>query len=151
MPSLFDPKTKADILARLERLDPDTTPLWGKMNAEEMLCHCADGIRMALGDRPVEDKSNIFTRTVVKFAILNLARMPKNVPTSPELDQRKQGTRSEGFEHSMAALLSEIKRADERSENDHWGSHLLFGRLTRREWGVLGFKHMDHHLRQFGI
>jgi len=28
--------------------------------------------------------------------------------------------------------------------------HAFFGSLTGAEWGVSTYKHLDHHLRQFG-
>lgn len=151
MSSIFDPDIKRTILERIGRLNATSPANWGEMSVDEMLCHCADGFRLAIGERPVEDKSNIFTRSVVKFAILNFARMPKNVPTSPELDQRKSGTPSQGFDRSVADLLAEIERSDARSENANWGTHAIFGPLTKQEWGKLGFRHLDHHLRQFGV
>ena len=27
----------------------------------------------------------------------------------------------------------------------------MFGPLSRDEWGVLGYRHLDHRLRQFGV
>ena len=29
--------------------------------------------------------------------------------------------------------------------------HSFFGRLVPEEWAVLMYKHLDHHLRQFGV
>jgi hypothetical protein len=151
MRSVFDDKEAAAVRQRLSGLRPDATPKWGKMDCEQMLSHVADGFRMAIGELEVEDKGNVFTRSVVKFLILNVMRMPKNVPTAPELDQFRSGTPSESFETSRDAVLTLLETAISKPENEQWGTHAIFGNLTKREWGALGFKHIDHHLRQFGV
>ncbi len=30
-------------------------------------------------------------------------------------------------------------------------SHPAFGNISTNEWGIAAYKHMDHHLRQFGV
>lgn len=32
-----------------------------------------------------------------------------------------------------------------------WPPSRVFGRISGRSWGVLQHKHLDHHLRQFGV
>src|SRR6185312_8855160 len=48
--SMSNVRARQELLDRLERLSPDATPLWGKMNASQMLAHLTDWMLMASGD-----------------------------------------------------------------------------------------------------
>ncbi len=87
---------------------------------------------------------------MIRFLALTLPlRWPKSVPTLPEVDQERGGTPPGEFradvERLLAAMDDFIERLDEKSME-----HPAFGRLSRGEWGRWGFRHVDHHLRQFG-
>ena len=38
-----------------------------------------------------------------------------------------------------------------RKDAATWPDHPAFGSMTERDWGVLAYRHADHHFRQFGI
>jgi len=68
------------------------------------------------------------------------------VHTSPELLQTAP---SASFESDRDELIRLIKAfADLPPESP--GMHPMFGRLSHRLWGILAWRHLDHHLRQFG-
>lgn len=150
MSTLFDQTVRNEVRKRIETLTPESQAKWGKMNVGQMLCHVNDGFLMAAGERLVEDKSNIFMRTVVKFLILNVVPMPKSAPAAPEIDQFRNGTPPADFERDREALLVSLEKMASLPVDHNWAKHPAFGQMNRDQWGKLGYKHIDHHLKQFG-
>ncbi len=136
------------LIARIERLSPDANAVWGRMNAPQMLAHCADALRMGLGDLPVKPKHATIPRMALfKWLFLNVLPFPKGAPTAKELISRTPETW--GVERSQ--LIELMKRAGGDESRSVTAEHPLFGPLTRAQWGQLAWKHLDHHLRQFGV
>jgi|TARA_B110000263_G_scaffold185163_1_gene162746 hypothetical protein len=151
MKSLFDPDVISDVRRRLAALGPDSERKWGRMTPHQAVCHLADALRMVLGDRPVDFKANLVMRTVVRFLVLTVpVAWPKGVATAPELDQEKDGTTPEAFETDRAALTALVDQFIETDGCD-LAPHPIFGAIGRGEWGRWGFRHLDHHLTQFGV
>ena len=120
------------------------------MTSNEMLCHLADAFRAMLGERTISSTQTLFSRTLIKWVALHSPlEWPKGVPTMPEVDQRKGGTRPVQFESDRAAVIDLLRRFA-LPETKHT-PHPTFGDLTPGEWQVWGYRHVDHHLRQFGV
>lgn len=149
--NLYDPTKREELIARLKRLTPESKALWGKMSAGEMVCHCLDGNRMALGDRPATDQSNFFSRNFVKYLVVYLVQIPKGSPAAPEINPHKKGTKPLDFENDRQLLIDDLNNFGHLTAEDFKGKHHIFGNLTPDQWGRLGFKHHDHHLKQFGV
>ncbi len=148
MPTLADPRTRADIAARVAQLTPQRAPLWGRMSAPQMLAHCADALRMAYGDLPCASKHIPLARLgVVKWLALNVLPFPKSAPTAPELLARAPAE----WGAERGEILGLIERFGTELSRTSWPAHPLFGPLTSAQWGQLAWKHLDHHLRQFGV
>jgi hypothetical protein len=148
MPTLADAATRTAIATRIARLSPESAPAWGRMSAPQMLAHCADALRMAYGDLPCAPKNVPLARLgVVKWLMLNLLPFPKGAPTARELIARAP-TEWGAEREAVVALVERFGREATRSA---WPAHPLFGPLTGPEWGQLAWKHLDHHLRQFGV
>ena len=150
MPSrtMRDAASRAALTARLARLTPDARPAWGRMSATQMLAHINASFEMAFGERPVAMLNMPLARNpVVRYLALHVIPFPKNAPTSPEI---LPGTPQE-FETERARLLVQLERMDRGVTGIRFGSHPIFGALNPEQWGVLGYKHFDHHLRQFGV
>ena len=88
------------LIERIKRLSGNESALWGRMNVNQMVCHVADQLRVSLGDLGQPDKkADLFGRTVIKFLVLYVIAIPKNVPTSPKIDQAEgKGTQPTNFE-----------------------------------------------------
>jgi hypothetical protein len=147
MKSLRNEADLADLIDRLNALKPDAAAVWGRMSAHQMLCHCSDTARMATGERPVPVRKRSPFRTPMKWWAL-YCPWPKGVPTRRQLDQLRDGTKPQEFARDRADLI-EVLTSFSR-QKDKFGMHVLFGELTTREWMRLGYRHVDHHLRQFG-
>lgn len=149
MRTLANPADYELLARRFATVAPSDQPQWGKMNACQMLCHVADTIRTALGEKQVSESHNILWQTIIKWAALWFPRpWPHNVATRPELDQCALGITSGDFNavrRDVLTLLDRYRRAQLNGVR-----HPFFGPLTQREWMRLGWLHNDHHLRQFG-
>lgn len=148
MSTLADHAARDAIVARIERLSPTATASWGRMTAPQMLAHCTDALRMGLGDLPVKPKAAALPRmAIVKWLFLNVLPFPKSAPTAKELLARAP----EPWEAERAALVGLIGRVGSADATMRWPEHPLFGPLSAGQWGQLTWKHLDHHLRQFGV
>ena len=149
--SLFDEQNRGELVKRINNLTPESRALWGKMNVNQMLCHCADGLRMATGEREVKDKSNFVFRTILKPLVLHVLPIPKGAPTAKEINPLQDGTQPTEFENDRQMLIACIENICSLPENHAWARHAAFGKMSRRQWGLLARKHIDHHLKQFGV
>lgn len=139
--------------SRLSKLNPSLKPLWGKMTASEMICHVADPLRDLLGVRQTKPVVPGIFRPVVKIMLFGKKPFGKNLPTlKPYLQSEKGGgTRPTDFEHDKAMLLNLVDQFVATDANYSFYPHPGVGKLTREENGYLMWKHLDHHLRQFGV
>ncbi len=78
--------------------------------------------------------------------ILHVVPFPKGAPTAPEL----LGSDAAALDSIRSELASLVERIGTGPCEGEGPVHPLFGRLSFREWGVVTYKHADHHLRQFG-
>ena len=149
MKSIFNAGDKNEILGRIEQLPSTNTALWGKMNVSQMLSHCIEGLKMPTGEiRPsrVPFPVSIIGR-LLKNKILAAGELRKNAPTAPELTIGDTKDFEKEKVNLMAAVnnLHSLGEAGIREE-----IHPFFGKMTQKEWGILNYQHLDHHLRQFG-
>lgn len=146
MKSVWDTDARNELYARLDRLKADTRPGWGKMDAAQMMGHCADGMRAALGELQVTDKKSPFRFAPVRYLVIYWLPWPQGAPTAPELIHEGK----EDFSKNRAELKGVMERlAVNRSKGLR--PHAAFGQMTEKDWGCLTWRHVDHHLRQFGL
>jgi hypothetical protein len=151
MRTLARPGDKAEVLRRLRSVRPDSVRRWGRMSTQQMVCHLADGFRMALGEMSVAVASGPLQRTVVKWLALYLPlRWPAGIRTSPEIDQEGTGTRPADFAADVARLEALLERFTAPDSPAGRYTHPLFGPMSAAAWLRWGYLHLDHHLRQFG-
>jgi hypothetical protein len=149
MTNLFDTATADGIKTRLGTLRADAPRQWGTMTAPQALAHCADSMAMATGDiRPKRMMvGRLFGPVIKRLALGNEEPMRRNSPTVPELVMR--GERDLDVERDrLVALIDRFVAGGPGQCTTH--PHAFFGRLTPEQWGELMYKHLDHHLRQFG-
>jgi hypothetical protein len=148
MKSLQNERDRLEVLRRLERLVPDARPGWGRLTAPRMICHVADALRVALGERSMPPPaSRRFTRFPLKHLFLYVIPMPRNLPTSRVLLSTAPGD----FESDRRACADLVRRFSSSPSSGEGPGHQVLGVLTWRQWGVLQWRHLDHHLRQFGV
>ena len=148
--SLKDPAHIEEIAARLRRLEPTSPRQWGKMTPHEMLCHLADAFHATLGERQITSVETALQRTLVKWIALHTSiPWPKGIPTTPEVDPHRLGTKPVEFERDRTEVIALVRRF--ASPDANYGRHPAFGAMTREEWLLWAYGHPDHHLRQFGL
>jgi hypothetical protein len=147
----LDSKSDRDsILRRISTVTPSDSRRWGRMSADQMICHLSDSYKAALGEKQVSAATGFLQRTVLKWVALTLpAKWPKGVSTRPEMEQGVGGTAPAIFEQDRAELISVFKRFCGETANLA-APHPIFGPMSRKEWRRWGYLHADHHLRQFG-
>jgi len=149
MKSLFAPSERQQILDRLGKLQAGATRQWGKMDPAQMCAHCVAALEVGVGD-VAKDHSFIgkVLGRFVKGSLLGDKPFSKNSPTDPGFivaDARD-------FEKERARLVEIVTRFGSAGASAANGRmHSFFGRLEGDQWGVLMYKHLDHHLRQFGV
>lgn len=147
MKSVWNEADRVELCARMERLTPECTAQWGKFSAPQMVCHLVDALKMASGDLPVASKKLPIRHAPLKQLIIYYLPWPKGAPTAPELVSR----RATEWHGELEALRQELDAFAKRGPDGPFVPHPAFGMLTPRAWGVLVYRHMDHHLKQFGV
>ena len=151
MKTLARPQDLDDLRRRLRNVRPDCKALWGRMSAHQMICHVADVLRMALGERQVSAANGVLERTLIKWiALYAPVPWPAGFQTRPEVDQDCTGTRPVDFSADVAAVDALLGRVAARRRGA-WPPHPIFGPLSHRAWLRWAYLHTDHHLRQFGV
>ena len=146
--TLLDSQDRASLLDRAARLKPEMSARWGHMDAPQMVRHCAEALRMSLGEvhpRPLGRR--LFHTRLAKYLIIRIFPFPKGAPTAPEL----RITEPAVLEPERGRLGELVGRYGAPTEGDTRAEHPLFGVLSREEWAELQYRHVDHHLRQFGV
>jgi hypothetical protein len=148
--SLTDSNNYEKIVERIEQLKPGTKPLWGAMNVNQMMLHCQMSFKLAFEELTMRTGllGFLFGKLAKKQMIKNKP-FKKNLPTAPPF---KTSHLNPDFEITKKQLLNYIKRFRlAGSEGITQKPHPFFGKMSFEEWDTLQFKHLDHHLKQFGV
>lgn len=146
--SLFEPRGLAAMLARVDALRHDSARQWGKMDVAQMLAHCQQPLRVALGELPLRRGllAILFGR-LAKRMLLSPKPWKNGMATAPEF----QVTDARDFAKEKAALHALVDRFGRGGPAGLTKQpHPFFGPLSVDEWQALQWRHLDHHLRQFG-
>lgn len=147
--SLYDPAGRRSILERLTALTPDCRRGWGKMDPAQLLPHLASGLRMALGERKVEGRTPGRVRGAIwRYLAIHRLPWPEGRIQAPP---GAFSTPSAGWARDRDILLELIERFAAAPPDALAQTHPTFGRMRPHDWDVLQYRHLDHHLRQFGM
>jgi hypothetical protein len=144
--NLFDPAVKQDIIDRINQLTPQSKREWGKMGVAQMLAHCQMPLGVAVGKHKLQGSFLIkLLGPLFKSQLYNDKPFKQNLPT----DKSFKIADAKDFEKEKQNLIQMI---NEFSENTMSGEpHPFFGKLTKEQWSKGTWKHLDHHLKQFGV
>ena len=146
--SLHDAGRRADLKDRLARLRPDATARWGRMSVDQMLWHLATVLSAATGRIDVPRQPSFFKRYLFKWVALYGPYPKGKAPTAPPFNARD---RRFDFDAEGARLIELIDAMGAKPVDDAWPQHPAFGALSGRQWTHLQARHVDHHLKQFGV
>lgn len=150
MKNIFQKAVTNEIIDRINKLTPESPALWGKMSVSKMLAHCNVTYEMVYDN--IHPKPNAFMKFIlknlVKGKVVSEKSYQKNGQTAPQFIIKDE----KEFEKERARLIGYINKTQELGETHFDGkeSH-SFGKLTKTEWNNMFYKHLDHHLNQFGV
>lgn len=148
MQTIWDRAVRQDILTRFGRLTPDGKPGWGKMSAGQMMRHCTVALDMFTGAAKVAPKPGPLRNSLLRYLIIHVMPWPNGAPTAPELIMPEYRG---NWENDLRALSRSLEEIAARGPSGSFEEHPAFGRLSGKSMGVLVWRHLDHHLRQFGL
>ncbi len=150
MKDIFDAAVVDEQVVRINNLSPETRPLWGKMTVDQMLAHV--NVPYVMVYENTIPRPNWFMRQVLRLIVKNKVVGPapyaRNTPTAPVF--KMTGTKD--FASEKVKLIAYLRRVQRDGATVFGGKESAsFGPLTVAEWNVMFYKHLDHHLTQFGV
>ncbi len=149
MENIFNGADNAALLERINKLNGTSTPLWGKMTVGQMVQHCQKPLHVADGTLLLKRSliGFLFGKMAKKSFIKN-AEIKKNLPTAPEF----KIVDLSDFEKERRILSDLVTKFGQQGPAVIANkTHPFFGTMNDEEWGVLQYKHLDHHLKQFDV
>ena len=148
MESLFTSDGNRRIVERIMKLDSAHAPLWGKMSAAQMVTHAQRPLQVALGELKLKRGIvGLLFGKMVKKSLAKPGNFKPNLPTAPQFVVHDQPD----FMKERKHLIRMVEEFGNRKESVTAFVHPFFGKMTTEEWDLLQWKHLDHHLRQFGV
>ena len=149
MKSLFNAPDNQEVIDRINALSPASKPLWGKMQAAQMLAHAQQPLKVALGELKLKrGVMGFLFGKMAKKQMLAEGDLKRNMPTAREFLIRTDVL----FEEEKKKLIALVQRFYQNGPQGLMkDDHPFFGKLTTEEWDKLQYKHLDHHLKQFGV
>jgi len=146
MNSIFEEQTYQEVLQRIETLTENSKRHWGKMTVGQMVWHCQFPFKIAIKNKD-KGKGNLFGRLFIKKSMYSDKPFRKGLPTAPNLKAKEDKDLATEKE-ILKNLVNDFYALKTRK---NWNPHPIFGTLTHEQWGKMQFKHLDHHLKQFGV
>jgi hypothetical protein len=149
MQNLFETLVYQEVLTRMDNLSHHSIRNWGKMEVAQMLAHCKAAFAVPLSEKPM--KRSILGLVIgwaVKHQLYNDKPWRHNLPTAPNFVIKDKRS----FDIEKSALQELIHSFYNKGpEKAGLFPHPMFGSFTKEQWGCAMYKHLDHHLRQFGV
>ncbi|HQV05314.1 MAG TPA: DUF1569 domain-containing protein [Chitinophagaceae bacterium] len=147
--NLLEEPVHASVLERINKLTPATPGFWGKMTVSQMLAHCKEAFKVPLSEKPLP---RLFMGRMMgwmfKKQLYNEKEWKQNLPTASNFkikDKRDFATEK----NELIQLINQFFEAGPQGIGK--SPHPMFGEYTSEQWGLSMWKHIDHHLRQFGV
>lgn len=146
MKSLFDTSVREELAQRINSLTPESKALWGKMNVFQMLRHCVLCDEMFFGKLNIKRVfiGRLLGKMILKKILKDDKPFGRNAPTAPILKITDNGD----IEQEKKAWIKSLEGYANYTNNSF--VHPFFGPMTIEQVGYFAYKHVDHHLRQFG-
>ena len=151
MNDIFSQEVTNEVVERIYHLTPNTAPHWGKMSADQMLAHCNVSYGFVFEPEKFK-KPGILKKFVLNKFVKKIVTGEKpykiNSPTAPDFLIKN----SRDFEKEKSILTGNIYKVQKLGRDYFDGKeNFSFGKMSAEEWNNLFYKHLDHHLRQFGV
>jgi hypothetical protein len=147
MKSIFDDTTKNEVIDRIALLNEKSEGKWGKMTVGQMAWHCQYPLKLAIENKVSSKRGNLLVQLFFKKSMYNDKAWRKNLPTAPQLKAKEL----KNFNDEIKILQQLTLETHELKSRALWNPHPFFGSFTKEQWGQMQYKHLDHHLTQFGV
>lgn len=148
---IFNKEISEEVIERIQKLTPETNPQWGKMNVSQMLAHLSVMYEMVYTPEKFPN-FNPLMKFILKLVAKNQVVGPKPYPKNTKTAKIFIISDKRDFEIEKSKLIGFIRKTQELGPAEFNGKESLsFGSLTTNEWKTLFYKHLDHHLTQFGV
>ena len=146
MKTIFDESARSEILQRFRQLSSDRRPRWGRLTAPKMLAHVSDQLRLGLDDIKSGPSSGFLSTRLGSWLAIYVLPWPHGFKGPRETFT----TDPAAWERDLTTLEQLLGRYEQSDVNAKWPDHPIFGQLSGKDWGALSYKHLRHHLTQFG-
>ena len=148
MKNVLNETDYSEIKDRVQKLSSSSSRLWGKMEMEQMLIHCTTQLKLALGEISSNQQGASFLRSKLgKWMLFSTIPWPKGAETPTQMNAEITSFAITDIETEKRELLNYLEKVRQEPQLK---THPFFGELSRGEWARLIYKHLDHHLKQFG-
>jgi len=152
MKTIFDQTVRNELTSRIGKLSPESKAEWGKMNVYQMMKHCNRWNNWVLGKENYashEYKQDFIGKIFGKWALNSNTKdakpINKNMPAGKAFTIKDTAGDVEAEKVKWVQLIADYERfSNERFVHD------FFGKMSNGQIGIFAYKHLDHHLRQFG-
>lgn len=151
MENIFNKQVTNSVIERINQLNETSQPQWGKMNVAQMLAHCSVTYEYVFEEgkyNKPKGLKKLLLKLLVKGIVVGEKPYSKNGRTAPDFlitDTRVFNTEKE----KLVEYLRKTQALGE--EHFHNKESHSFGSLTKTEWNNMFYKHINHHLTQFGV
>lgn len=149
MKNITEANVLAEINLRIDKLKSDTPRQWGTMAPAQMLWHCRQQLGLGSGQLKVKDMFPAPMRWLLKKTFGSKVPFGKGMGTIPGIEGGKRDGLN--FDEEKAALKNALIEFVKLPSGAIVKTHPIFGKMTDEDWGQIIYKHLDHHLRQFGV
>lgn len=150
MKNIFKPEVTEEVIGRINHLNSNSRPQWGKMGVAQMLAHCSVMYEMVYEEKHKKPNPllKFILKTFVKKAVVSETPYKQNGQTAPAFLIKDK----KDFDIEKKRLVDYIRKTQGLGQGHfaNKASH-SFGVLTQEEWNNMFYKHLDHHLRQFQV
>ena len=148
MKNILNEADYSEIRNRIQIVSGSDIRLWGKMEIQQMIVHCTRQLKLAVGEISSNQQGSSFLRSKLgKWLLFSNIPWPKGADTPDEMSAEIASFSLTDIETEKRELLSYLEKVREQKLLK---THPFFGELNRKEWARLIYKHLDHHLKQFG-
>ena len=148
MKTVFDKSTRDELVQRINLLNENNKPFWGKMNVYQMSKHCSIWNEWVLGKKDFVYKQDFIGKIFGKMALMSNTKNDKPIGKNIPAGKTFTVTESVGDLTNLKLIWIDQIKAYEKFSNNNF-IHDFFGKMTKDQIGIFAYKHNDHHLRQF--
>jgi hypothetical protein len=150
-PNIFTKEVTDEVIGRINKLTPESERQWGKMDVAKMLAHCCVTYEMIYepGKHPKPNPvMGLILKLIVKKLVVGDKPIKKNSPTGPQFIIKSD----RDFDAEKARLIGFVEKTQQLGQDEFDGKvSASFGELNKTQWSNMFYKHLNHHLTQFGV